>query len=109
MASSNKKTRLAKGQNTFKYFEIYSKFENHYVNIYYDELELKKGNRGPCKALFLDLSVDIHEMKFKRDVFLFILITCSVWIAINHLKYFMFELVLKFYVLPGQQQTLSIW
>ena len=37
--------------------------------------------------------------------FPFTSITCPIWIAIYHLKYFMLQSVLKLYVFPGQQQT----
>ena len=36
-------------------------------------------------------------------------ITCPIRIAIYHLKYFILQLVLKFYILAGQLQTWLIW
>ena len=42
-----------------------------------DNLELKRKNGNPCKASFLDLSLEIHDTKFttklfnRRDAFLF--------------------------------------
>ena len=39
-------------------------FENNYNDICPDDLELKAENEEPCKALFLDLSVEVHNRKF---------------------------------------------
>ena len=41
----------------------------------------------------------------KGTLFPFVSIACPIWIAIYHLKYFMLQLVLKFYALQRQQQT----
>ena len=46
----------------------------------------------------LSLSCFIREMSFLS-------IACRIWIAIYHLKYFIFQLVRKFCVLSEQQQT----
>ena len=34
-------------------------FENNYIVIYPNELELKKKNKDPCKVSFLDLSIEV--------------------------------------------------
>ena len=80
-----KKTVNAKGSISFKYFWFIDdlcifnndEFENNYNDIYANELELKKENDDPSKALFLDLSIEAHDRKFstklfnKRDAFPF--------------------------------------
>ena len=38
-------------------------FENNYKDIHPDELELKNQNADPCNALFLVLSIDVHNRK----------------------------------------------
>ena len=65
-----------KGWNIFKYFRFidslctFSNYEikNHYNNIYPDELELKKENKDPWKASFLDFSVDVRDRKFTTEL-----------------------------------------
>ena len=65
------------------------------------------------KSYFLHLSKKVYDGKFttvlfdQRDDLPFYINLLS--IAINHLKYIMFELVLKFYAMPEQQKTLLIW
>ena len=59
MASSKKRTGPVKGLHIFKYFRIIddlctvnnNEFENNYNDVYHAELELKKENEDPCKAL----------------------------------------------------------
>ena len=52
-----------------------NEFENNSYIIYPDELELKKENEDPCKALFLDLTMEVQDKKSttvlfdKRDTF----------------------------------------
>ena len=72
----------------FKYIYVYrfdlctfnhDELENYYTNIYSDELELKKKNKDPCRASFLDLSIEVSDRKIaanlfgKRNAFPFIL------------------------------------
>ena len=40
-----------------------------YKNVYLDELEFKKENEEPCKALFLDFSKELHDSKFTAELF----------------------------------------
>ena len=44
-------------------------FESNYNDIYPDEPELKKENSYPCKASFLDLSVEVRDSKFSTELF----------------------------------------
>ena len=37
--------------------------KNHYIDIYLDELKLRKENEDPCKASFLDHSIEAHDRK----------------------------------------------
>ena len=46
-----------------------NEFENNYINIYPDELELKKENKAPCKASFFDLLKEVYERKLTNDLF----------------------------------------
>ena len=47
------------------------KFENNYNDIYPDELEIKKENKGPCKVSFLDFLIEVHHRKFKTKLFVY--------------------------------------
>ena len=57
---SKKRSGPVKGLHIFKYFKFIDdlctvnndEFENNYNDDYHAELELKKGNEDPCKALF---------------------------------------------------------
>ena len=125
VGSSNKKWDLPKSRTfiiIFKFIDDLSNFnfninklENDYINIYPDELELKSENEYSCNALCLDFSIEIHNRKFATELFdkgmpfPFISIACSIWVVIYHLKYFMLQSILNFYVLQGQQQTWLIW
>ena len=83
--------------------------------MYPDELILEKENEDLFQALFLDLLIEVCDRienlplnsLIKAFPFLFTVIICKIsctnWIAIYQLKYFMLELVLKFYVLLGKQ------
>ena len=72
-------------------------------------LELNKENEETCKAWFLDLSIEVIIEKLYLSCLIkemsrrFISDSCPIWIY--YLKYFILLLLLKFYVLPGQQQT----
>ena len=59
------------GYNFKKLFQkkFEQQFENMYKNVYLDELELKKENEEPCKALFLDFSKELHDSKFTTELF----------------------------------------
>ena len=46
-----------------------NEFQNNYNDIYPNELKLKKKNDGHCKALFLDLSIEVHNKKFTTNLF----------------------------------------
>ena len=52
-----------------------NEFENIYKDDYFDVWELGKEIEDPCKALFLNLSIEVHDRKFfgklfnKRDAF----------------------------------------
>ena len=45
-------------------------FKNNYNDTYNDDVEPKKENKGPCKALFLDLSIESHDRKFNLSYLL---------------------------------------
>ena len=82
-------------------------FENNYNNIYPKELELERESADPCKASFLDLSIEKSTIGnlplsflIKEMSFLFISIAYPIWTAIHHRKYFILQKVLNFYVLP---------
>ena len=105
-----------KGLNIFSFIDDLDSFENdelesNYSDIYCGELKLKKENENPCKDLFLDLSLECHGKKIinrifdDRDVFS-IYINCTPYLDRNiSSKYLMLQLVYKFCLLPGQQQT----
>ena len=69
-----------------------------------------KENEDICKASFLVLSIAVHDRKCttelfdKKMSFPFISIAYRIWIAIYYLGYFVLQLVLKFYLFPGQQE-----
>ena len=44
-------------------------FESNYNHIDSDELERHEENEDPCKASFLDLSIEVHDGKFTTNVF----------------------------------------
>ena len=68
-----------------------NKFENSYNDIYPNKLKFKKENENPCKALFLDLSIEFHDRKVttellnKRDAFSFY-INCKPYFDSNILS-----------------------
>ena len=80
----------------FQYFCVYelyifmnNEFQRNYKDNYPDKLELKKENENLCKTLFVKVLIKGYH---------------SISIPICHLKYFMLQMVLKFYVLLRQQQ-----
>lgn len=86
--------------------------EKKIKDFYTNELEVKKENEGPYKASFFDLQTEVHNIKcatklskIKKMPFSFTPVAYLIWMAICRLKYFMHHLLLKFFVLPRQQQT----
>ena len=60
--------------NIFRFVDdLYSfnidEFEKNCKDIYLDELELKKENEDSCKTSFLNLSIEVHDKKFKTKLF----------------------------------------
>ena len=44
-------------------------FENYYNEIYPGEMELNKENEDPCKASFLNISIEVLYRKFTTELF----------------------------------------
>ena len=96
----------------FRFIDNPCSFSN---DVYPDELILEKENEDLFQALFLDLLIEVCDRienlplssLIKAFPFLFTVIICKIsctnWIAIYQLKYFMLESVLKFCVLLGKQ------
>ena len=105
-----------KGLNIFSFIDDLDTFENderesNYSDIYCGELKLKKENENPCNGLLLNLSLKCHDKKIfnrffdDRDGFS-IYISYTPYLDRNiSSKYLMLQLVYKFCLLPGQQQT----
>ena len=89
----------------------HDRFKINYLYIYPNELEVKKKKM----KMFAKLHCYTHQEKtmiknfqltsFIKEVALpFMLFTCPIWIVILHIKYCIFHLFQKFYILPGQQK-----
>ena len=53
----------------FGTFQYKSMITYNYNDIYSDELELKIESKDPQKALFLDLSIQVHDKKYTTELF----------------------------------------
>ena len=71
----------------------------------------KKKMETPVKSPFWTFQLKAMKENLPQSCFIkeisfrFKSISCCISIAKNHIKYFMLQLLLKFYLSPGQQQT----
>ena len=121
MASSNKKWEVGKVcvfQNIFEFIDGLCIFNSGEFENNYNIILLSWNSRRKMKIFVKFHSWNIQWKSMienlqpsclvKKVPFPYILITCLIWVAICCLKYFMLQLVQKFYILPGQQQILLI-